>query len=62
MIQIPVQVNGKLKAVVEVEKEASEEVVKQKVSELETLNKVLEGKQIIKQIYVKGKIFNIVVK
>ena len=62
VIQIPVQVNGKLKAVVEVEKEASEEVVKEKVSQLEALNKILEGKQIIKQIYVKGKIFNIVVK
>ena len=62
VIQIPVQVNGKLKGVVEVEKEATEEIVKQKVSQLEALNKVLEGKQIVKQIYVKGKIFNIVVK
>ena len=32
------------------------------VNELDGLKKVLEGKQIVKQIYVKGKIFNIVVK
>ena len=38
------------------------EVVKEKVNQLEILNKALEGKQIIKQIYIKGKIYNIVVK
>ncbi|MGN1298800.1 MAG: leucine--tRNA ligase [Candidatus Scatovivens sp.] len=62
IIQIPIQVNGKLKAVVEVEKDATEDIVKQKVNELDGLKKVLDGKQIVKQIYVKGKIFNIVVK
>ncbi len=62
IIQIPIQVNGKLKAVVEVPKDASEEDVKRKVAELENLQNVLDGKQIVKQIYVKGKIFNIVAK
>ena len=62
IIEIPVQVNGKLKAVVAVEKEASEEIVKEKVANLENLSKILDGKTIVKEIYVKGKIYNIVAK
>ena len=62
IIEIPVQVNGKLKAVVEVEKEASEDIVKEKVASLENLSKILDGKTIVKEIYVKGKIYNIVAK
>ena len=61
-IEIPVQINGKLKATVVVAKDADEETVTKAVEENETISKLTEGKTIIKKIYVKGKIFNIVVK
>ena len=62
VISIPVQMNGKLKAVVEVAKEASEEEVKAIVAANENVQRALEGKNVVKEIYVKGKIYNIVVK
>ena len=61
-IEIPVQINGKLKAVVLVPKEATQEEIKKVVDNNETIQNILNGKQVIKEIYVKGKIYNIVVK
>ena len=61
-IEIPVQVNGKLKDKVLVEKDADEATVKEVVHSSETLKALLEGKNVVKEIYVKGKIYNIVVK
>ncbi len=61
-IEVPVQVNGKLKGVVIVPKDAESEEVKSKVQEVETVQKAIEGKNVVKEIYVKGKIYNIVVK
>ena len=58
-IEIPVQVNGKLKAKIVINKDAEQEEV------LDIVNKqsdILGGKQIIKVIYVKGRILNIVAK
>ena len=61
-IEVPVQINGKLKGLVKVEKEASEEIVKEEAHKLESVQNAIQGKTIVKEIYVKGKIFNIVVK
>ena len=61
-IELPVQVNGKLKGLVTIEKDASSENVKEKVYKLETIQKILSEKEVIKEIYVKEKIYNIVVK
>ena len=61
-IEVPVQINGKLKGLVKVAKEADEETVKEEAHKLEAVQNAVEGKNIVKQIYVKGKIFNIVVK
>ncbi|MCI8310431.1 MAG: leucine--tRNA ligase [Clostridia bacterium] len=61
-IEVPVQINGKLKGLVKVEKEAGEDIVKEEAHKLEAVQKSVEGKTIVKEIYVKGKIFNIVVK
>ena len=61
-IEIPVQVNGKLKDKVLVEKDADETTVKEAVHNSETIKSVLHGKTIVKEIYVKGKIYNIVIK
>ena len=60
--EIPVQVNGKLKGKVVVEKEADEATVKEVVHYDDGIKALLEGKTIVKEIYVKGKIYNIVVK
>ena len=60
--QIPVQVNGKLKTTVEVDVELSPDeilgVVKANAQVIDILNK----NDVIKEIYVPGKIYNIVVK
>ena len=61
-IEIPVQLNGKVKAVVLVAKEASEEEVKAVVAANESVQKAIDGKTVVKEIYVKGRIYNIVVK
>lgn len=59
-IEIPVQVNGKLKATVMIELDEEEASVKEKVHE--AIYGKLDGKNIIKEIYVKNKIYNVVVK
>ena len=61
-IEIPVQINGKVKATVVVPKDADESIVEKATTENEAVSKLLEGKNIVKKIYVKGKIYNIVVK
>ena len=61
-IQIPIQVNGKLKTTIMVSKDLAEEEIKKVVHENEIVCKNLEGKTIVKEIYVNGKIYNIVIK
>lgn len=61
-IEIPVQVNGKVKVVVVTPKEASQEEVKEIVNNNEIVKNAINGKDVVKEIYVKGKIYNIVVK
>ncbi len=60
--EIPVQVNGKVRATITVPADADEELVKQVALENENVKKWIEGKNIIKVIFIKGKILNIVVK
>ena len=59
-IILPIQFNGKLKATININKDEDENIVKSKVHE--TIESKLEGKTVIKEIYVKNKIYNIVVK
>ena len=61
-VEIPVQFNGKVKAVVSVAKEADQDEVKEVVHNTDAVKAALEGKTIVKEIYVKGRIYNIVVK
>ncbi len=60
--EIPVQVNGKVRATISVPADADEELVKKTALENENVKKWIEGKNIIKVIFIKGKILNIVVK
>ncbi len=59
-ITLPIQFNGKLKTTIQISPDENEDVIKQKVHEV--IDSKLEGKTIIKEIYVKNKIYNIVVK
>ena len=59
-IEIPVQVNGKLKTTVMIALDEDEASVKEKVHS--ALEDKLDGKSIVKEIYVKNKIYNVVVK
>ena len=52
--------NGKLKATIQISLDEDEAIVKQKVHE--AIDSKLDGKNIVKEIYVKNKIYNIVVK
>ncbi|WP_333657524.1 class I tRNA ligase family protein, partial [Tissierella praeacuta] len=62
VIQLPVQVNGKVRGTIEISVEDSQEVARKKAKADENISRFLEGKQIIKEIFVPGKIYNIVVK
>ena len=59
-ITLAIQMNGKLKGTVEINVDEEESSVKEKVHK--EVESKLEGKRIIKEIYVKNKIYNIVVK
>ncbi|EFL54610.1 leucine--tRNA ligase [Finegoldia magna] len=62
VIELPIQVNGKLRATVEINREASEDEVYEIAVKDDVVAKYLEGKNVVKKIYVKGRIFNIIVK
>lgn len=62
VIELPIQVNGKLRTTVEIGREASEDEVFGKAIKDDVVAKYLENKNVVKKIYVKGRIFNIIVK
>ena len=59
-IEIPVQINGKVKGTVKVSFDSDEESVKTLAHK--ELAELLDGRNIVKEIYVKNRIYNIVVK
>ena len=61
-IKIGVQVNGKLRDTIEIEKDSEDDVVKAKALASENVKRNIEGKSIIKIIVVKNKIVSIVIK
>ena len=61
-IEIPVQVNGKLRGRVKVPADATEEFVLERALADEKVKASIAGKQIVKKIYVPGKMVNLVVK
>ena len=60
--ELPIQINGKLKKTMQIELNLPQEEVKKLVMDNKSVQTLLEGKTIIKEIYVKNKIYNIVVK
>ncbi|WP_448588302.1 class I tRNA ligase family protein [Thermocrinis sp.] len=60
-LEIPVQINGKLRSVVKVPVDAEEDTVKSIVLSDEKVRKYLDGKEPKKVIYVKNKLISLVV-
>jgi leucyl-tRNA synthetase len=61
-VNLIVQVNGKLRATISVPAEISQDEAVKLAGENENVKKYLDGKEIIKIIFVAGKLLNIVVK
>ena len=61
-VQMGIQVNGKLRAKIEVAKDADDETVKELAFQQENVKAHTDSKDIVKVIVVKNKIVNIVVK
>ena len=61
-VMIAVQINGKLRGTVVIPRDASLEIAKGEALKDEGVAAYLEGKTIIKEIYVAGKIFNLVIR
>ena len=59
-IELPVQVNGKLRATIKIVLGEDESSVKVKAQS--AVSRMLEGKTVVKEIYVKNKIYTIVIK
>ena len=61
-IKLAIQVNGKLRATIEVSKTIDKEELLSNCKNHPNVNKFLSGREIIKEIYVPGKIVNFVIK
>jgi leucyl-tRNA synthetase len=61
-IEIPVQISGKLRSRVTVPADAAEDFVLERALADEKIKAAVAGKQIVKKIYVPGKMVNLVVK
>ena len=62
VIEMAVQINGKVRGTITIPKDADKEVAKAAAMAEENIVSHLEGKTIVKEIFVPGRIFNLVVK
>lgn len=61
-VEIGVQVNGKVRGTVQLAAEEDNSAALEKAKKIPNVALFIEGKTIVKEIYIKGKIINIVVK
>lgn len=61
-IEVPVQINGKLRAVVSVPAGSTEDTIRDVALADEKVKAAIAGKQIVKKIVVPGKLINLVVR
>lgn len=61
-VEMGVQINGKVKGKVEIAVDEDSQTVIAKAKEIPAVAKAIEGKNIVKEIYVPGRIVNIVAK
>ena len=59
---IVIQVNAKKRAIIEVDNGQSKESLLEKINEMKDLQKFLKNKKIIKTIFVKDRLINLIVK
>ena len=60
-LKIAIQINGKTRDVIEIDEKLSKEMILDIVKNKNKIKKNLLGKNVIKEIYVPGKIVNLVV-
>ena len=61
-MNFPVQVNGKTKVVIEVDADISKDDLLELVKNHEKIKKLLDGKNLVKEIVVPKKIINLIIK
>ena len=61
-ISLPIQVNGKVRANITIVPDESQDSIKEKIAQNEAIQRYLEGKTVVKEIYVPNKIYSIVIK
>ncbi len=61
-VEVAIQVNGRLRGTVLLPKDAPLELARAKALEVKNVRVHLEGKEILKEIYVPGKVLNLVVR
>ena len=62
VVEIPVQVNGKLRSKVSIAADADQATMQQAAEQDETVARYLEGKTIVKAVVIPGRMINFVVK
>jgi leucyl-tRNA synthetase len=62
VVQIAVQVDGRLREVIELPLEINEEEVKLTAMSLDRIQPFLTGLEVVRTIYVPGKVFNILTR
>ena len=61
-VNVVIQINGKTRDVIEIDRDVDEEKIINLVSKKDRIEKYLKGKNLIKHIYIKNKLINLVVK
>ncbi|RLD19338.1 MAG: leucine--tRNA ligase, partial [Caldiserica bacterium] len=61
-VSIVLEVNGKVRDIIEIEKDADEQTVKEIALNREKIKKIISEGTIKKIIYIKNKLFNVVLK
>ena len=62
VIEMPIQISGKVRGKVVVNVTDTQDIVREKALADESISKFIGDKKIVKEIFVMGKIYNIVVK
>jgi leucyl-tRNA synthetase len=60
-VNIMIQINGKVRGMFPVDINMDESVIKEKVIQMPEIKKWIDGKEIKKVIYIKGKVMNLVI-
>ena len=60
-ITVAVQVNGKMRGKVEIDASASKEEILEAAKALDTVQRFMDGKSLRREIYVPGRLVNLVV-